>query len=102
MLYLTNQKVKVKRIPLKMSLLLLDLNIWSKFSQQPVGITGWMDDCYGPDTAHAKGRALDIRTRDLKMVESLLQKLDRQEWPYLYGPPDHMDHIHIQTDGVCR
>jgi hypothetical protein len=85
-----------------MSLLLLDLNIWSTLTQQPIGITGWQDKTYRPNGAHAQGRALDLRISDLHDVDGLIDHLERRDWPYLYGPPDHKNHIHVQTDGICR
>jgi len=85
-----------------MSLLLLDLNIWSTITGQDITVTGAMGLAYRSGGAHRQGRALDIRTHDLENVDDLVKHLKARDYPLLYGNPDHWDHIHVQVDGKCR
>lgn len=98
------QTVQVNQIPQLMSLLLLDLNIWSTLEGKDLTITGWQDKTYRPGGAHRQGRAVDVRTTDLEpeQLTSLVKHLKAREYPLLVGAPDHYDHIHVQTDGKCR
>jgi hypothetical protein len=64
-------------------------------------VTGAQDRVYRIDGAHHDGRGLDLRSRDLHdpwgaadMIRKILTARGMRA-AVLYGPPDHLDHIHV-------
>lgn len=64
-------------------------------------VTGAQDQIYRIDGAHHYGRGLDLRSRELHdpytaadTIRKLL-KARGMNATVLYGPPDHLDHIHV-------
>lgn len=85
-----------------MSSLLMSLAHISMEMGEDITITGADGERYRPGGAHRQGRALDLRTFNLSSPYRLIMKLKERGWPFLYGAPDHLNHIHVQTDGICR
>ena len=66
-----------------------------------VTVTGWQDQTYRFDGAHADGRALDLRVWNHKDPDLLAKALEDKLYPVsehyvvLWNDEGHKDHIHV-------
>jgi hypothetical protein len=74
--------------------------IWPRGSvpSVPFIITSITDGQHVPKSKHYQGQAFDIRAKYPNVVHFVRQLRDRlgPDYRIIYGPPDHLDHIHVE------